>query len=73
MVYNRISLAAFWASNRGVVLVLGAMIFGSAMNAVARLMETDGSHGKAMHPFQVCGYCLLDLRFSFLLATQNAG
>jgi hypothetical protein len=46
-------LDAFWLRNKGVVLVLLAMVFGSGMNVVARLMETDGSHGKAMHPFQV--------------------
>lgn len=44
---------AFWLRNKGVVLVLLAMVFGSGMNVAARLMETDGSHGKAMHPFQV--------------------
>lgn len=43
---------AFWLRNKGVVLVLLAMVFGSGMNVAARLMETDGSHGKAMHPFQ---------------------
>ena len=46
-------LDAFWLRNKGVVLVLLAMVFGSGMNVAARLMETDGSHGKAMHPFQV--------------------
>ncbi len=46
-------LDAFWLRNKGVVLVLLAMVFGSGMNVTARLMETDGSHGKAMHPFQV--------------------
>jgi hypothetical protein len=44
---------AFWLRNKGVLLVLLAMVFGSGMNVVARLMETDGSHGEAMHPFQV--------------------
>lgn len=46
-------LDAFWLRNKGVVLVLLAMVFGSGMNVATRLMETDGSHGKAMHPFQV--------------------
>jgi hypothetical protein len=46
-------LDAFWLRNKGVILVLLAMVFGSGMNVSARLMETDGSHGKAMHPFQV--------------------
>ncbi len=46
-------LDAFWLRNKGVVLVLLAMVFGSGMNVSARLMETDGSHGKAMYPFQV--------------------
>jgi hypothetical protein len=46
-------LDAFWLRNKGVVLVLLAMVFGSGMNVAARLMETDGSHGTAMHPFQV--------------------
>lgn len=35
------------------MLVLLAMVFGSGMNVAARLLVTDGSHGKAMHPFQV--------------------
>ncbi len=46
-------LDAFWLRNKGVVLVLLAMVFGSGMNVAARLMETEGSHGKPMHPFQV--------------------
>lgn len=49
----RAFLDAFWLRNKGVLLVLLAMVFGSGMNVAARLMETDGSHGKAMHPFQV--------------------
>ncbi|KAF7512423.1 hypothetical protein GJ744_001358 [Endocarpon pusillum] len=46
-------LDAFWLRNKGVVLVLLAMVFGSGMNVAARLLETDGGHGKAMHPFQI--------------------
>ncbi|ERF74639.1 hypothetical protein EPUS_00769 [Endocarpon pusillum Z07020] len=46
-------LDAFWLRNKGVVLVLLAMVFGSGMNVAARLLETDGTHGKAMHPFQI--------------------
>lgn len=48
---------SFWLRNKGVVLVLLAMVFGSGMNVAARLMETAGSHGKAMHPFQVSVHC----------------
>ena len=47
------TLGAFWIRNKGVALVLLAQCFGSGMNIAARILETDGSHGKAMHPFQV--------------------
>ena len=43
----------FWIRNKGAVLVLLAQAFGSLMNVATRILETDGAHGKAMHPFQV--------------------
>jgi hypothetical protein len=46
-------LSALWIRNKGVVLVLLSQAFGSLMNVATRILETDGSHGKAMHPFQV--------------------
>lgn len=57
-------LRAFWLRNKGVLLVLLAQVFGSGMNVAARLMETDGRHGRGMHPFQVCGLksCMRVLR-----------
>ena len=47
------SLQNFWIRNKGVALVLLSQVFGSGMNVAARILETEGSHGKAMHPFQV--------------------
>jgi hypothetical protein len=46
-------LSALWIRNKGVVLVLLSQAFGSLMNVATRILETDGAHGKAMHPFQV--------------------
>ena len=42
---------AFWASNRGLVLVMLSQFFGAIMNATARLLETNG---EGMDPLQVC-------------------
>jgi drug/metabolite transporter (DMT)-like permease len=47
------TLDALWIRNKGVVLVLLSQAFGSLMNVATRILETDGTHGKAMHPFQV--------------------
>ena len=44
---------ASWAKNKGIGLVLCAQFFGTFMNVTTRLLEMDGAHGKAMHPFQV--------------------
>src|SRR5436305_6877986 len=44
---------ALWIRNKGAVLVLLTQAFGSLMNVATRMLETDGVHGKAMHPFQV--------------------
>lgn len=43
----------FWAKNRGLALVMLSQFFGALMNVTTRLLETDGRHGKGMHPFQV--------------------
>jgi len=50
---RRATLDALWIRNKGVVLVLLSQAFGSLMNVATRILETDGAHGKAMHPFQV--------------------
>jgi hypothetical protein len=47
------TLSALWIRNKGAVLVLLSQAFGSLMNVATRILETDGVHGKAMHPFQV--------------------
>lgn len=44
---------AFWSKNKGLALVMLSQFFGALMNVTTRLLETDGSHGKGMHPFQV--------------------
>lgn len=43
----------WWARNKGLVLVIFAQSFGALMSVTTRLLETDGSHGAGMHPFQV--------------------
>jgi hypothetical protein len=35
------------------LMVILAQFFGASMNVMTQLLEKDGSHGKAMHPFQV--------------------
>lgn len=42
-----------WARNKGLILVILAQLFGALMGVTTRLLETDGSHGPGMHPFQV--------------------
>jgi hypothetical protein len=54
------TLSALWIRNKGVVLVLVSQAFGSLMNVATRILETDGAHGKAMHPFQVLTPTLYD-------------
>ncbi|MCJ1481805.1 hypothetical protein MMC06_001964 [Schaereria dolodes] len=45
--------AIFWQKNKGLILVLISQLFGALMNVTTRLLETDGSHGEAMYPFQI--------------------
>ena len=45
--------AAFWVRNKGLVLVVISQAFGALMSLSTRLLETEGSHGSSMHPFQV--------------------
>lgn len=47
------ALRQFYVINYGAMLVLVAQIFGVGMNVSTRVLETDGSHGKGMHPFQI--------------------
>jgi drug/metabolite transporter (DMT)-like permease len=46
-------LRALWVQNYGALLVLCSQFFGCLMNLSTRLLETDGEHGAAMHPFQI--------------------
>ena len=46
-------MRSFWVRNQGMLLVLGAMCFGSGMNVGTRLLETPGPHGAPMHPYQI--------------------
>ena len=45
--------ANFWSRNKGLILVVLAQAFGALMSLTTRLLETEGSHGSSMHPFQV--------------------
>ncbi|KAF6224140.1 hypothetical protein HO133_010714 [Letharia lupina] len=42
-----------WASNKGLALVMLAQLFGVMMNVTIRLLETAGTSGPGMHPFQI--------------------
>lgn len=46
-------LQEIWTANKGLALVILSQLFGVMMNVTTRLLEMDGSHGSAMHPFQV--------------------
>lgn len=46
-------ILVFWASNKGLALVILAQIFGVMMNVTTRLLEMAGTSGPGMHPFQV--------------------
>lgn len=46
-------LTTFWSRNKGLVLVVISQAFGALMSLTTRLLETEGSHGSRMHPFQV--------------------
>ena len=43
----------FWAKNKGLSLVIFAQLFGVVMNVTNKLLETSGTSGPGMHPFQV--------------------
>ena len=42
-----------WARNKGLMLVILSQLFGALMGVTTRLLETNGAHGRGMHPFQV--------------------
>lgn len=43
-----------WLQGKGMIMVIVSQFFGSSMNVMTQVLERDGAHGKAMHPFQVC-------------------
>lgn len=47
------ALHSFYVTNYGAMLVLASQVFGAGMNVSTRLLETSGTHGAAMHPFQI--------------------
>ena len=49
----RTTAQELWVANYGAFLVLLSQMFGCAMNISTRLLETPGSHGEPMHPFQI--------------------
>ncbi|RVX71415.1 hypothetical protein B0A52_04987 [Exophiala mesophila] len=49
----RSALHSFYVANYGAMLVLLSQVFGAGMNIATRLLETPGSHGEPMHPFQI--------------------
>ena len=46
----REKVKSVWRSNKGIFLILLAQMTGSTMDAMARLLQTEG---RGMHPFQV--------------------
>ncbi|OAP61134.1 hypothetical protein AYL99_03335 [Fonsecaea erecta] len=44
---------SFYVTNYGAMLVLASQAFGVGMNISTRLLETPGTHGEPMHPFQI--------------------
>lgn len=49
----RYILSKGWMHSKGMLMVIVSQFFGASMNVMTQLLERDGSHGKAMHPFQV--------------------
>ncbi len=49
----RVAWDDFIETNYGALLVLASQGFGTGMNISTRLLETQGPHGKPMHPFQI--------------------
>ena len=45
-------LTTFWQKQKGVILVVIAMVFSSLMGTTARLLETASQDGRSMDPFQ---------------------
>jgi hypothetical protein len=45
---------SIWQNNKGAFLILMAEVFGTSMDAIVRLLETEAGDGHGMHPFQVC-------------------
>ncbi|PNS14551.1 hypothetical protein CAC42_2608 [Sphaceloma murrayae] len=44
---------AFWVKNLGLLYMILAQFFGTAMNVTTRILEIEGNRGKGLHPFQV--------------------
>jgi hypothetical protein len=51
--WKRSMVYRVWTQAKGMLMVVLSQFFGSSMNVMTQLLERDGSHGKAMHPFQV--------------------
>jgi hypothetical protein len=54
----RYMISKGWIHSKGMLMVIVSQFFGATMNVMTQVLERDGSHGKAMHPFQV-SICLL--------------
>ncbi|KAK2736009.1 hypothetical protein FQN57_000902 [Myotisia sp. PD_48] len=42
-----------WQQGKGMAMVMLSQLFGASMNVMTRVLELDGPHGPAMHPFQI--------------------
>ncbi|KAL1964302.1 hypothetical protein VTN77DRAFT_7122 [Rasamsonia byssochlamydoides] len=49
----RTMLWTAWLQSKGMLMVILSQFFGASMNVMTQMLEKDGSHGKAMHPFQI--------------------
>lgn len=50
----RYALSRAWVHSKGMLMVIMSQFFRASMYVITQVLERDGSHGKAMHPFQVC-------------------
>jgi hypothetical protein len=51
--WQRSVIGRTWLQGKGMLMVVVSQFFGASMNVMTQILERDGAHGKAMHPFQV--------------------
>ncbi|OKL58958.1 hypothetical protein UA08_05524 [Talaromyces atroroseus] len=51
--WQRSVIGRAWLQGKGMLMVVLSQYFGASMNVMTQILERDGAHGKAMHPFQI--------------------